>query len=265
MIASPHPLLLTAILIAAGLVLLVWETLAPRRHREWSRERRWPTHLGFVAINMPLERGVQALVLILVYGSIQGYGGYRFGLFQWLDWPSWIEWTLSVLLLDLAVWAQHLATHRVPLLWRLHRVHHCDPDLDISTALRFHPAEIGLSMVFKMAVAILLGVPLGALTLFELLLAIFPLFNHANLAMPRSLDALLRLAVVTPDMHRVHHSTEHRETDSNFGFCFSLWDRLLGTYRAQPAKGHDGMEIGLADYPGDPPTRFGWAMRLPFR
>jgi len=265
MVASGQPLLLAALLVGAGLVLLAAEARWPRRPA-FRRATRWRTHIGFMLVNLPLERGVQALVLIALYGAVSGYPEPpRFGLFALLALPPWLVWTASVLLLDLAVWAQHWLTHRVPLLWRLHRVHHADPAIDLSTALRFHPIEIGLSMLYKMAAALLLGVPLGALVLFELLLAVAPLFNHANLALPGRLDAALRLLVVTPDMHRVHHSSARAEQDSNFGFCFALWDRMLGTYCAQPARGHARMAIGIADAPEAAAMRFGWAMALPFR
>lgn len=265
MIATAHPLLVTAILVGAGLLLLAAEALWPRRARVAPTGTRWRTHLGFMAVNMPLERGVQALVLLGVYGSIAGYAAATdFGLLGLVDWPVWLEWALAVLALDFAVWAQHLVTHRVDLLWRFHRVHHADRDLDVSSALRFHPVEIALSMVYKMAVALAIGAPLGALVIFELLLSVFPLFNHANWALPEWLDRPLRLLVVTPDMHRVHHSVHRHEHDNNFGFCFSLWDRLFATYRAEPEGGQLDMTVGLPDHQDAQPTRWGWSMLFPF-
>lgn len=266
MIASGQPLLIGALLVGVALVLLLAEAIWPRRHRSQSMVARWRTHLGFVAINMPVERAVQALVFIALFGSVTGYAQQPdFGLLPMTGLPVAAQGVIAIAALDLAVWAQHWLTHRWPLLWRLHRVHHADRDLDLSTALRFHPLEIALSMLFKLAVALALGAPLWALIAFELLLAVLPMFNHANLALPLWLDRVLRLAVVTPDMHRVHHSTRRMEHDSNFGFCLSVWDRLFGTYRAQPSGGHDTMTIGLPDYPGPETTRLGWAMRLPFR
>lgn len=266
MIASSQPLVISAVLIGCALALLLAEALWPRRARSLPVGRRWATHLGFVLVNLPVERGVQALVFIGLFGAVTGYAAAPdFGLLPRTGWPLWGQGVLAVVLLDLAVWAQHWATHRLPLLWRLHRVHHADPDFDLSTALRFHPLEIGLSMLFKLSVALALGAPLWALIAFELLLSVMPMFNHANLALPLWLDRALRLVIVTPDMHRVHHSTARTEHDRNFGFCLSVWDRLFGTYRAQPAGGHAAMRIGLADYPGDAPARWGWSMLLPFR
>ena len=266
MIASGQPWLISAVLLGTALALLLAEALFPRRHRSLPVARRWPAHIGFLLVNMPIERGVQALIFIALFGAVTGYAPQPdFGLLPMTGLPGWAQGLLAVLLLDLAVWAQHWATHRVPLLWRMHRVHHADRDLDMSTALRFHPLEIALSMLFKMGVALALGAPLWALIVFELLLALLPMFNHANLALPLWLDAVLRLVIVTPDMHRVHHSTRRIEHDSNYGFCLSIWDRLLGTYRARPSGGHDAMTIGLVDFPGQETARFGWAMRLPFR
>ncbi len=266
MIASGQPWLISAVLIGTALALLLAEAIWPRRRRSLPVARRWPAHIGFVLVNMPVERGVQALVFIALFGAVTGYAPQPdSGLLPMTGLPGWAQGVLAILLLDFAVWAQHWATHRIPLLWRIHRVHHADRDLDMSTALRFHPIEIGLSMLFKMGVALALGAPLWALIVFELLLALLPMFNHANLALPLWLDSVLRLVIVTPDMHRVHHSTRRIEHDSNYGFCLSVWDRVFRTYRARPSGGHDAMTIGLSDYPGQETTRFGWAMRLPFR
>jgi sterol desaturase/sphingolipid hydroxylase (fatty acid hydroxylase superfamily) len=266
MIASGQPLLISALLIGVALALLLAEALWPRRRHRLPLMQRWRTHLGFVALNMPVERGVQALVFIAVFGAATGYAPQpQFGLLPMTGLPGWAQGLLAIMLLDLAVWAQHWATHRIPLLWRLHQVHHADRDFDMSTALRFHPLEIGLSMLFKLAVALALGVPLWALIAFELSLALLPMFNHANLALPLWLDRILRLVIVTPDMHRVHHSTARIEHDSNYGFCLSIWDRVFRTYRPRPSGGHETMAIGLSDYPGTETSRFSWSMLLPFR
>ena len=266
MIASGQPLLITAVLIGTALALLLAEAVWPRRRRLVPLGQRWRTHLGFVAINMPVERGVQALVFIGLFGAVTGYApAPDFGLLPRTSWPLWVQAMVAIVLLDLAVWVQHWATHQVPLLWRLHRVHHADRDFDMSTALRFHPLEIGLSMLFKLGVALALGAPLWALIVFELALAVLPMFNHSNLALPRWLDATLRLVIVTPDMHRIHHSTLRAEHDSNYGFCLSVWDRLFRTYRARPTGGHKTMAIGLHEYPGGEPAKLGWSMLLPFR
>ncbi|WP_439484783.1 sterol desaturase family protein [Blastomonas fulva] len=266
MIASGQPWLISGVLIGTALALMLAEAVWPRRRHRMPLLQRWRTHLGFVLVNMPIERGVQALVFIGVFGAVTGYALHPdFGLLPQTGLPFWAQGLIAILLLDLAVWTQHWATHRLPLLWRLHRVHHADRDLDMSTALRFHPLEIGLSMLFKLGVALALGAPLWALIVFELLLAVLPMFNHANLALPLWLDSMLRLVIVTPDMHRVHHSTRRVEHDSNYGFCLSIWDRLFRTYRARPSGGHEAMTIGLADYPGRESMRFGWSMGLPFR
>lgn len=265
MIASGQPWLISLVLVGAALVLLAAEALFPRRRR-MPVSRRWPAHLGFVLVNMPVERGVQAIVFIAVFGTVTGYSPQPdFGLLPLTGLPGWVQGLLAILLLDLAVWTQHWATHKLPWLWRLHRVHHADRDLDLTTALRFHPLEIGLSMLLKLGVALALGAPLWALIVFELLLALLPMFNHANLALPLWLDSVLRLVIVTPDMHRVHHSTRRMEHDSNYGFCLSVWDRILRTYRPRPSQGHEAMAIGLSDFPGPETTRFSWAMLLPFR
>jgi sterol desaturase/sphingolipid hydroxylase (fatty acid hydroxylase superfamily) len=182
-----------------------------------------------------------------------------------VDWPDWIKILIALVMLDLAIWAQHLASHKIPVLWRLHQVHHADRDIDVTTAIRFHPVEIGLSMLWKMAVVIPLGASPLAVFLFEVILNGCAMFNHANIGLPRLLDWVLRLAIVTPDMHRVHHSVLRPEHDSNYGFNLSVWDRLFGTYTAQPKDGHLGMRIGLNPYQTTAPTHFGWSLWLPFQ
>jgi sterol desaturase/sphingolipid hydroxylase (fatty acid hydroxylase superfamily) len=184
-------------------------------------------------------------------------------LFHRTGWPVWLEGFLAVLILDFAIWLQHLITHRVPLLWRFHRVHHADRDMDVTTAIRFHPVEIAASMLLKIGLVYLLGPAALAVLVFEVLLNGTALFNHANLRLPPRLDAAPRLILVTPDMHRVHHSTLRQEHDRNFGFALSVWDRLAGTYLAQPAAGHQAMTIGLA-WQDDRPSRLGWSLLLPF-
>lgn len=186
------------------------------------------------------------------------------GLFNQLNWPIWVEIVLSILLLDFAIWAQHLITHKVPLFWRFHRVHHADRDMDVTTAVRFHPVEILASMLLKIGLVYLLGPQALAVLLFEVLLNGTALFNHANISLPRAVDRIVRLVLVTPDMHRVHHSVLRAEHDSNFGFALSIWDRIFGTYVSQPAGGHDGMKVGL-QWQDERPARLGWALWLPFR
>jgi sterol desaturase/sphingolipid hydroxylase (fatty acid hydroxylase superfamily) len=178
--------------------------------------------------------------------------------------PGWLAVLLAVIALDLALYLQHVLFHAVPLLWRLHMVHHADLDFDVTTGLRFHTIEILLSAGIKSAAVLLLGAPALAVLIFEVLLSATSMFNHGNLKLPLWLDRVLRLLVVTPDMHRVHHSQTPRETNSNFGFNLPWWDFLLGTYRSQPAAGHDAMEIGLAQFRDESAGRLHWMLALPF-
>jgi len=174
-----------------------------------------------------------------------------------------LEIVLAVLIFDFAIWLQHLITHKVPLLWRLHRVHHADTEIDVTTAIRFHPVEIALSMLLKVGLVYLIGPAALAIILFEIILNGTAMFNHSNLALPRGVDRVLRLILVTPDMHRVHHSVERAEHDSNYGFSLSIWDRMFRTYIAQPKDGHDAMKIGL-QWQDERPTKLGWSLWLPF-
>jgi len=186
------------------------------------------------------------------------------GLMNALDIPYWIAVVATVLIFDFAIWLQHLITHKVPVLWRIHRVHHADRDIDVTTAIRFHPVEIALSMLVKIGLVYLLGPPALGIVLFEIILNGTAMFNHANIRLPLPVDAVLRRILVTPDMHRVHHSDRREEHDSNYGFALSVWDRLFGTYVAQPGKGHEGMTVGL-EWQDDRPSRLGWSLGLPFR
>lgn len=259
-------------LFAFMLVLLVMAALelaAPRRPRRVPRARRWATNLSLVVLGSLLVRVLAAVAQPLTaIGAAVAAEHAGLGLLNTATAKAWLAGTaaivLTVLALDLAVWGQHWASHRLPVLWRLHRVHHADIDVDTTTGVRFHPVEIALSMLYKSAVVMALGAPAAAVLLFEVLLNATSLFNHANVRLPHRLDRLLRLMLVTPDMHRIHHSVEAREHDSNYGFCFSLWDRLLGTWTAMPRLGHAAMTTGLAEYQSDAPTRLGWCLRLPF-
>ncbi|WP_316975692.1 sterol desaturase family protein [Shumkonia mesophila] len=223
-------------------LMMALEAAFPRRVRTVSRGRRWPGNLGIVMLDSLI---VRALVPMAAVGVAMIAEARGWGLFHALGLPT--AWTvlLSVLALDLVIYLQHVVFHAVPALWRLHRMHHADLDIDVTTGARFHPIEILLSMGIKMAVVAALGAPAVGVVIFEVLLNATSMFNHANLNLPRRFDRVLRWLVVTPDMHRVHHSAIRRETDSNFGFNLPWWDRLLGTYRDQPEKGHDGMTIGL--------------------
>lgn len=223
-------------------IMVLWELAAPRRVQAIGRARRWPSNLGIVVLNTLVLRLVfpTAAVGVALLAQERGWG-----LFQATGAPAWLAIPVSVLLLDLAIYLQHVMVHAVPALWRLHRMHHADLEFDVTTGARFHPVEILLSMVLKLGIVVALGAPAVAVLVFEVLLNASSMFNHGNVRLPAGLDRMLRWLVVTPDMHRVHHSIVARETNSNFGFCLSWWDRLLGTYRAQPAAGHEAMTIGI--------------------
>lgn len=221
----------------------LWELLAPARDRAFPRLRRWPNNLALAVLNVAIVRVLfpAAGVGLAVLAEAQGAG-----LLRLLDLPFWLAVLAGVAALDLAIYLQHLLFHAVPTLWRLHRVHHADPDFDVTTALRFHPIEIVLSMLIKAAAIFAFGPPVLAVLLFEIVLNGAALFNHGNVRLPGPLERAVRWLVVTPDMHRVHHSKDMRETNSNYGFNLSIWDRLFGTYRAQPRLGHAGMQIGVS-------------------
>ena len=240
------------------------EALAPRRDRRLTRGRRWPTNLMITLLNTLALRGLAVALPLLAIGAAMDAQAQGWGLFNRLDWPAWVELVLAVLILDLAIWAQHLVTHKVPFLWRFHRVHHADRDMDVTTGFRFHPVEILASMGLKIGLVYLLGPSALAVLLFEILLSGTALFNHSNLALPGGLDRVLRLVLVTPDMHRVHHSVHREEHDSNYGFCLSVWDRIFGTHVPQPKAGHDAMTVGL-EWQDERPARLGWSLGLPFR
>jgi sterol desaturase/sphingolipid hydroxylase (fatty acid hydroxylase superfamily) len=237
-----EPFLRLAVFATLFAVLALWELAAPRLPHRLDRIARWPANLGILAIDTFLVRVLfpTAAVGFAILAQSRGWGALAYA-----PWPVWLEIVITVVVLDAAIYAQHAAFHHVPLLWRLHRMHHADLELDLTTGVRFHPLEIVLSMLIKLAVIVALGAhPIGVLV-FEALLNATSMFNHANVRMPLALDRVLRWLVVTPDMHRVHHSIERRETDSNFGFNLPWWDRLFRTYRAQPAAGHEGMTIGI--------------------
>ena len=243
-------------------LMMSWEVVAPRRLRALPRFQRWTGNLGIVVVNTALLRLIFPTAAVATALGIEARGG---GLIATLTLPYPLAVFLGILLLDLVVYAQHVALHAVPVLWRLHRMHHADLDFDVTTGIRFHPIEILLSMVLKIAIVAILGPPALAVLIFEVLLNATSLFNHGNVWIPLGFDRVLRWIVVTPDMHRVHHSIEPEETNSNFGFNLPWWDRLFGTYRAQPAAGHGAMTIGLDQF-RDPHEL--WIHRLliqPFR
>ncbi len=240
------------------------EAIVPRKARTQPRTTRWFTNLGLIVI----DRGavwLMALILpVLAVGAAWDAGILGFGLLNLVALPTWVEVLAAILILDFAIWVQHMVFHKVPFLWRLHRVHHADRDIDVTTALRFHPIEIAASMLIKIGVVYLIGAPALGVILFEILLNGSAMFNHANMRLPLGVDKFLRLFLVTPDMHRVHHSTLKHETDNNYGFALSIWDRLFGTYTDQPKGGHDDMIIGL-EWQDDKPSKLIWALLLPFK
>src|SRR2546423_5464490 len=244
------------------LALALWEVLAPRRAMSIGRAGRWPSNLGILVLDALLVRLLipVAAVGVAVIAAQRGWG-----LLNIKPWPAWLEALFGFLALDFAIYAQHVAFHKVPLLWRLHRMHHADLDIDVSTGLRFHPVEIILSVLIKIAVVLLVGVPAVAVIAFEVVLNATSMFNHSNAAMPGRLDRVMRLLVVTPDMHRVHHSVLRHETDSNFGFNLPWWDRLFGTYRPQPEAGHERMTIGLPIFRDPRELRLDRLITQPFR
>jgi sterol desaturase/sphingolipid hydroxylase (fatty acid hydroxylase superfamily) len=244
-VLANEPIIRLAAFAGIFAVMALWELLAPRRTQAIGRGRRWPSNLGIVVVDTLLVRLVfpTAAVGMALIAEERGWG-----LFNSFDLPYALAFLASVLLLDLAIYLQHVLFHAVPILWRLHRMHHADLEFDVTTGIRFHPVEILLSMVIKFAVIAALGTPAAAVLLFEVILNATSMFNHGNVELPQRIDRWLRWIVVTPEMHRVHHSVVAREANSNFGFNLPWWDRLFGTYRSQPEAGHLGMTIGISQF-----------------
>ncbi|MCB1491093.1 MAG: sterol desaturase family protein [Rhodobiaceae bacterium] len=258
---SETQLRLTAF-IGVFVLMAVVEALLPKRERREERKVRWFTNLGLVVIDSVTVLVIFpiAAVGVAFWAQQQGYG-----LFNMTGVPGWLAGLLSFVILDFAIYLQHVATHKIPILWRVHRVHHADHDLDVSSGLRFHPIEITLSVAYKIAWVTLIGAPPLSVFLFEVVLNACAMWNHANFNLPKPIDRILRKVIVTPDMHRVHHSILRNETDANYGFNLSIWDRLFRTYIAQPEKGHHGMTIGLPDRQDDGPQFLLWSLLFPFK
>lgn len=244
-ILAAEPTIRLAAFLGILVIMTLWEVAAPRRRRDIPRVIRWTNNVALVVLDTVILRLTFPIVAVGLAVMAEERG---WGLFNNIEAPLSLAILVSMLLLDLAIYLQHVMFHAVPALWRLHRMHHADLDFDATTGLRFHPVEILISMGIKLAVVAALGPPAVAVLLFEVVLNATALFNHANIELPRPVDKILRLFVVTPDMHRVHHSKEPRETNSNYGFNIPWWDRLLGSYVAQPAKGHKAMEVGLEQF-----------------
>jgi len=240
-----EPLIRGGVFALVLLAMAVWEIIAIRRPQRYLRRQRWPGNLLIVVLDTLAVRLIfpLAAVGVALFAADQGWG-----VFNLLSLPLWLTVIVSMLVLDLAIYFQHRLFHAVPWLWRLHRMHHADLEFDVTTGLRFHPLEIVISMGIKLAVVAALGAPALAVLIFEVVLNATAMFNHGNVGLSAKADRRLRLLLVTPDMHRVHHSIIRRETDSNFGFNLPWWDRLFGTYVDQPAAGHMGMTIGLEDF-----------------
>jgi sterol desaturase/sphingolipid hydroxylase (fatty acid hydroxylase superfamily) len=239
---SHEPALRLGAAIAIALVMAAWERRAPRRPLSASRQRRWTVNFAVIALNVGLVRVLFPVAAVTAAAQVAAENGW--GLLHALSLPAGVNFAVALIALDLLIYGQHVAFHHWSILWRLHRMHHIDLDIDFTTGLRFHPVEIILSVLLKAAAVIALGAPAAAVIAFEVMLNGTALFNHGNVRLPKAADRIIRLVIVTPDMHRVHHSVLRAETDSNFGFALSLWDRLFGTYRAQPKAGHDAMVIG---------------------
>jgi len=243
-------------------LMAVWETLGPRRTRLLPRMGRWPGNIGVALLDTLLTR------LVAPAGAV-GFAlladTRHWGMLHQIDLRAWVEGVIAFAILDLAIYLQHRLVHAVPVLWRFHRMHHADVDLDVTSGARFHPAEILLSLGIKFVVITALGAPAVAVLLFEVVLNGTAMFNHSNVRIPLLLEKTARWLVVTPDMHRVHHSVLRRETDSNFGFNFPWWDRLFGTYRSEPEAGHEGMKLGLEEFRDPRELRLDRLLTQPFR
>ena len=253
--------------LAVFLVLFVAfasiESIFPRLDRREPRTSRWFTNVSLVVIDTLTLRLLAIALPLLAVGAAIDATRTGTGLFNQLEWNIWGEAVLAVLIFDFAIWFQHLITHKIPVLWRLHRVHHADRDIDVTTAIRFHPVEIALSMLLKIGLVYLIGPSAWAIVAFEIILNATAMFNHANLALPLPVDRTMRIFLVTPDMHRVHHSARRSEHDSNYGFSLSIWDRLFKTYVSQPQEGHEGMTTGL-QWQDEKPAKLVWSLLLPF-
>jgi sterol desaturase/sphingolipid hydroxylase (fatty acid hydroxylase superfamily) len=243
-------------------VMAIWEFLAPRRSQAIGRARRWPGNLGVVVLNTMLLRLVFPVAAVGAALTAETNG---WGLFHVSGAPAWLAVIASVILLDLVIYLQHVLVHAIPALWRLHRMHHADLEFDVTTGARFHPLEILLSMAIKFGAVAALGAPAVAVLIFEVLLNATAMFNHGNVRLPERVDSLLRWIVVTPDMHRIHHSVAIQETNSNFGFNLPWWDWLFGSYRPEPADGQEGMTIGVEQFRNPMELRLDRMLLQPFR
>lgn len=255
------PLIRLGVSLSIFCLMITWETLSPRRTQHISRKQRWSVNLGLAAFNMMIMR---LTVGSLAYLSAIDAAEQSIGLMNWLAAPNWLSIGITLLVLDFAIYCQHILSHKWPLLWRLHQVHHTDLEFDATTAVRFHPLEIVLSMFYKVAWIYLLGADPLAVIAFEIILNGAATFNHSNIYIAPWLDKKLRWLIITPDMHRIHHSPYRHETDSNYGFSISCWDRLCRTYVAEPQQNQSTMAIGLSTFRKASELGFLKLLRLPF-
>ena len=252
-----------AVFLSVLIILVLAETFFERKERVLPRQGRWMTNFLMTIVNTATVYLMSLVMPIMVVGAAVLAAQSEIGVLHLVGLPFWLEAIIAIIVLDFVIWGQHLITHRVPLLWRLHRVHHSDRDIDVTSAIRFHPLEIAFSILVKIVAIFILGPAAIAVVVFEILLNANAMFNHANLRLPLWLDRMLRVVIITPDMHRVHHSVYRREHDTNFGFMLSVWDRWFGTYTAQPEDGHEAMTLGL-EWQDDRPAKPLWALSLPF-
>ena len=243
-------------------VMIIWEYVSPRRKQNINRKQRWPINLGLAAFNMAIMR---VSIGSMAYLSAVAVADHRYGLLNWLDAPAWLSIMVTLLFLDFAIYCQHIVSHKWPLLWRLHQIHHTDLEFDATTAVRFHPLEIMISMLYKALCIILIGADPLAVIAFEIILNGAATFNHSNVNIPPAIDKKLRWLIITPDMHRIHHSTLPIETDSNYGFSISCWDRLFRTYTPEPQQPQTTMAIGLNPFRQQTELGFMRLLLLPFK
>ena len=261
-IQNHEPVIRLSAFLGIFTAVALCEVVAPRRKRAFSRLTRWPNNIGIVVLNTAVLR---VLFPTAAVGMALAAGANGWGLFNAFAVPGWLAVVLSVVIMDLAIYLQHVLVHAVPALWRVHRMHHADLDYDVTTGARFHPIEIVFSMGLKLMVVGAVGAPALAVMIFEVILNATAMFNHGNVRIPKGVDRMLRLIVVTPDMHRVHHSVIPEETNSNFGFNLPWWDRLFGTYTDQPQGGHESMTIGIVQFRNSRDLRLDRMLIQPFR
>lgn len=264
-ILSLEPFLRGGAFVGVLVTMASAEAIWPKRRRSSTRWARWFTNLTLMGAGTALARLMAAAPAPLAATAAAAFADARgFGILHWLHLPVWLDVAVTLMVLDFAVWVQHWAFHKSDVLWRIHKVHHADREIDTTTALRFHPFEIGLSVLIKSIVVFILGAPVAAVVLFEVLLNACAMFNHANTSLPPRLERWVRLLVVTPDLHRIHHSVRREEQDANFGFCLSLWDRAFGLLRQRSLDGDLVMTIGLAEHQDQQPAQLHWSLALPF-